>query len=79
MTKEFSRSPDDLPSSQTTQIDGFLRRQLEVSIGKNFYDACTNKVKMVNSLPDIICSNCSINVLVAALVPSKTIQLNSNS
>jgi hypothetical protein len=47
MTKEFSRSPDDLPPSQTTQIDGFLRRQLEVSIGKNFYDACTNKVKIL--------------------------------
>ncbi|MCU0536405.1 MAG: hypothetical protein MUD14_21160 [Hydrococcus sp. Prado102] len=47
MSKQFSRSPDDLPPSQPTQIDGFLRRQLEVSIGKNFYDACSNKVKIL--------------------------------
>jgi hypothetical protein len=47
MSKEFSRSPEDLPPSQTTQMDGFLRRQLEVSIGKNFHDICTNKVKIL--------------------------------
>ncbi|WP_019498283.1 hypothetical protein [Pseudanabaena sp. PCC 6802] len=49
MTKEFSRSPDDLPPSQTTQIDSFLRRQLEVAIGKNFYDACPNKIEVLLS------------------------------
>jgi hypothetical protein len=47
MTKQFSRSPDDLPPSRSTQIDGFLRRQLEISIGKNFYDNCSNTVKLL--------------------------------
>lgn len=47
MNKQFSRSPDDLPPSQIAAIDGLLRRQLEVSIGKNFYNACTNKVKIL--------------------------------
>jgi hypothetical protein len=47
MTKQFSRSPDDLPPPKPTQIDGFLRRQLEISIGKNFHDACNNKIKIL--------------------------------
>jgi hypothetical protein len=47
MINKFSRSPDDLPPSQPTQIDNFLRRQLELSIGNNFYNACNNKVKIL--------------------------------
>jgi hypothetical protein len=47
MNKQFSRSPDDLPPSELTEIDGLLRRQLEISIGKNFYDSCTNKIKLL--------------------------------
>lgn len=47
MNQKFSRSPDDLPPSELTQIDALLRRELELSIGKNFYADCSNKIKIL--------------------------------
>jgi len=32
--------PDDLPSTYQDPADGILRRQLEESIGRRFYEAC---------------------------------------
>ena len=33
-------SPDDLPPTSTSELDEKLRRQLEASIAKRFYEAC---------------------------------------
>jgi hypothetical protein len=49
MNDRFSRSFDDLPPEKITNIDNLLRRQLEVSIGENFYSACSNKIKILLS------------------------------
>lgn len=37
---KYSLPPDDLPPDRTTQLDGILRRQLEESAGRHFYEAC---------------------------------------
>lgn len=40
MTPTPSLPPDDLPSTQTNQSDAFLRRQLEDSVTRHFYESC---------------------------------------
>lgn len=48
MTKPYL-SPDDLPSSRTTQISELLLSQLEEVIKKSFYQACDHQVRIILS------------------------------
>ncbi|WP_017319185.1 hypothetical protein [Mastigocladopsis repens] len=43
MSKRFlpPLSPDDLPPTRVTQLDGLLLRQLEEATGKRFFKACS--------------------------------------
>lgn len=41
--------PDDLPPVQVTQLDRILRRQLEESTGKRFYEVCGRITKVLLS------------------------------
>lgn len=38
-------SPDDLPPSSITELDEQLRRQLEESISKHFYESCDGVIQ----------------------------------
>ena len=44
--------PDDLPPVRVTQLDRMLRRQLEVSAGKRFYEVCGRITKALLSSCD---------------------------
>lgn len=60
-----SLSPDDLPPAQPTRLDRILRRQLEDSTGKQFYQGCDRSVQALLSNCDwYITTNASALTLV---------------
>ncbi len=62
-----SLPPDDLPPAQTTQLDGILRRQLEVSTGKCFDEACDRITQaLLSSCEWYVTTNASELTLVIA-------------
>ena len=42
--------PDDMPPSETTQADGVLRRELEQSTSRCFYEACDRITQVLLSM-----------------------------
>lgn len=60
-----SLSPDDLPPDRATQQDEILRRQLEESTSKHFYDACERSIQNLLSNCDwYVTANASAITLV---------------